>query len=126
MKNILVPTDFSLNADKALDFAVQIANQAKAEIHLIHACDLIDTIFKDNQTMYKEYNQTICDKANENLSILKKSIEDTENISVHIKLYKGNITDAILQAADEHHADLIIMGTLGEAGLKEKDRKSVV
>ena len=120
MKNILVPTDFSSNANKALDFAVQIARQAKAEINLIHACDLIETIFKDNQTMYKEYNQTISDKANENLSLLKKSIEDTENISVHIKLYKGKVTDVILQASEEHHADLIIMGTLGEAGLQEK------
>ena len=120
MKNILVPTDFSPNANKALDFAVQIARQAKAQINLIHACDLIDTIFKDNQTMYKEHNQTISDKANENLSLLKKSIEDTENLSVHIKLYKGTVTDSILQASEEHHADLIIMGTLGEAGLKEK------
>ena len=120
MKKILVPTDFSPNANKALDFAVQIARQAKAEIYLIHAGDLIDTNFKDNQTMYKEHNQTISDKANENLSLLKKSIEDTENLSVHIKLYKSTVTDAILQASEEHHADLIIMGTLGEAGLKEK------
>ena len=120
MKNILVPTDFSLNANKALNFAVQIARQAKAEIILIHACDLIDTIFKDNQTTYKEHNQPISDNVNENLSLLKKSIEDTENLSVHIQLYKGKVTDAILQASEEHHADLIIMGTLGEAGLKEK------
>ena len=120
MKNILVPTDFSLNANKALDFAVQIAGLAKAEIILIHACDLIDTPFKDNQTLYKEHNQAICDKANENLSILKKSIEDTEKLSVHIKLYKGNVTDTILQASEEHHVDLIIMGTLGETRLQEK------
>lgn len=120
MKKILVPTDFSPNANKALEFAVQIARQAKAEIYLIHAGDLIDTIFKDNQTIYKEHNQAISDKANENLSLLKKSIEDTENLSVHIKLYKGTVTDAILKASEQHHADLIIMGTLGEAGVKEK------
>ena len=120
MKKILVPTDFSLNANKALDFAVQIAKQANAEIHLIHACDLIDTIFKDNQAMYKEYNQTISDKANENLSLLKKSIEDTEKLSVHIKLYRGNVTDTVLQASEEHQADLVIMGTLGETRLQEK------
>ncbi len=120
MKKIVVPTDFSPNADKALNFAVQIAKQAKAEIYLIHACDMFDTVFKDNQTKYNEHNQTISDKATESLSILKKSIEDTEKLSVHIKLYNGKITDSILQASDEHHADLIIMGTLGEAGVKEK------
>ena len=110
MKIILVPTDFSPNADKALDFAVQIARQANAEIILIHACDLIDTTFKDNQNMYKEHNQTIIDKANEQLSLLKKSIEDTEKLFVNIKLYKGTVTDSILQSSEEHPADLIIMG----------------
>ena len=68
MKKILVPTDFSPEANKALDFAVQIAKQAKAEIILIHACDLLNTTFKDNQAIYKEYNQAIIDKANKRLS----------------------------------------------------------
>lgn len=120
MKKILLPTDFSLNTDKALNFAVQIAKQAKAEIFLVHACDLIDSPFKDNQTMYKEHNQTITDKANEKLSLLKKSIEITEHLFVNIKLYKGKVTDTILQVAEEHHANLIIMGTSGMAGLHEK------
>ncbi len=120
MKKILLPTDFSLNADKALNFAVQIAKQAKAEIFLVHACDLIDSPFKDNQTMYKEHNQAITDKANENLSLLKKSIEITEQLFVNVKLYKGTVTDTILQVAEDHHANLIIMGTSGMAGLHEK------
>ncbi len=30
MKKLLVPTDFSANADKAFDFTVQIAKQAKS------------------------------------------------------------------------------------------------
>lgn len=120
MKKIIVPTDFSSNAKKALDFAVQIAGQAKAEIILIHACDLIDTIFKDHQTMYKEHNQIIIDKANENLLLLKYNIENTEKLSVKIKLYKGAVTEAILQASEEQHADLIIMGTLGNSDLDGK------
>ncbi|MDZ4808247.1 MAG: universal stress protein [Bacteroidota bacterium] len=120
MKKILVPTDFSLNANKALDFAVQIAKKANADIYLIHACDLIDTIFKDNQAIYQEHNQVLSDDANENLFLLKNSIESAEKILVHPKLYKGKITDAIWQASAEFHADLIIMGTLGAAGLQEK------
>ncbi len=120
MKKIIVPTDFSLNADKALHFAVQIAKQAKAEIILVHACDLIDSPFKDNQTLYKEHNQTITDKSNKNLSLLKRGIEATEKLSINIKLYKGTVTDTILQASEEHLANLVIMGTLGKAGLHEK------
>jgi nucleotide-binding universal stress UspA family protein len=43
MKKLILPTDFSLNAEKALHFAVQIAKQAKAEIFLVHACVLLKT-----------------------------------------------------------------------------------
>ena len=121
MKKILVPTDFSPNANKALDFAVHIARKAKAETILLHASfDLIDTAFKDNHAIYKEYNQNITDKANRELLSLKKSIEDTEKVLVNTLLYKGTVTDTIMQASKEYHPDLIIMGTLGEAGLKEK------
>lgn len=120
MKKILLPTDFSLNADKALNFAVQIAKRAKAEIFLVHACDLIDSPFKDKQTIYKEHNQAITEKANETLTLLKKSIEGPEQPIVNIKLYKGSVTDTILQVSEEHDANLIIMGTSGMAGLHEK------
>lgn len=120
MKKILVPTDFSPNATKALDFAVHIAQKAKSEIILLHAClDLMENTFKDNLVMYREYNQDITNKAYEQLLAFKKSIGESENIVVTILLYKGTVYDSILQASAEHHPDLIIMGTLGEAGLKE-------
>lgn len=120
MKKILVPTDFSPNADKALDFAVQIAKQAKAEIILIHACEILNLTFNDHIDLKKEYNQTIIDKAMESLSLLKKSIEDTEQLTVKIHLFQGTVTDTILKVSEDQHADLVVMGTLGNAGLKEK------
>jgi nucleotide-binding universal stress UspA family protein len=120
MKNILVPTDFSPNAGKALDFAVQIARLSRAQIILVHACDLVDTTFKDHLTLKNEHNQAIIDKANENLSLLKRNMEGADQLFIRIELYKGSVTDAILQACEENHADLIIIGTLGKAGLKEK------
>ena len=36
MKNILVPTDFSPLADSASEYALKIAEKAKAEIHFLH------------------------------------------------------------------------------------------
>ena len=120
MKKILVPSDFSLNAAKALNFAVHIAKQTKAEIILIHACNLIDSAFKDNQYFYKEHNQTIIGKAKKNLTLLKNIIEKTQNLSVNIKLYRGPVTESILYASEKYRADIIVMGTMGESGFKEK------
>ncbi|MDB5249722.1 MAG: UspA protein [Segetibacter sp.] len=120
MKKILVPTDFSSNANKALDFAVQIAKQAEAEIVLVHACDLLSTTFKDHLAIKNEHNEALLDKANEHLAFLKKSIEDTEKVTVTIKIYNGNITDSILQASEENSADFIVIGTRGETELTER------
>ena len=39
---------------------------------------------------------------------------------VNIQLYNGTITDTIVVAAEEHNADLVIMGTLGITGIKDK------
>ena len=55
MKTILVPTDFSPNANKASDFAVQIAKPASAKIIVVHACDLPDLTFQDHIKMKEEH-----------------------------------------------------------------------
>lgn len=125
MKNILVPTDFSSRANKALDFALQIAKKAKAEIILVHACDQINTTFKDNQTLYRVYNRLITDEAKEKLSFLKKRVAES-GVSVKIKMYSGSVAETILQASEEHQADLVIMGSLGNKGIKEQLFGSII
>ena len=120
MKNILVPTDFSANADRALDFAVKIAQKLNAKIIIVHACDLLELTFKDRVELKKEYNQNIIKEAKEKLLLYKDNIMKSENIMIQTKLYEGTITETILYAAKEQKADLIIMGTLGSTGLKEK------
>jgi len=120
MKKILVPTDFSSNALKALEFAVHIAKKAKAEIILVHSCDLVTDTFQDQLTIKKEHNELILDKADKSLALLKKSIEDTENVTVQTRIYDGNVMDSILQAAEDHNADFIIIGTRGETELADR------
>ncbi|MGZ8517707.1 MAG: universal stress protein [Chitinophagaceae bacterium] len=120
MKTILVPTDFSPNANKALDFAVGIAKPASAKIIIIHACDLLDITFKDQVKIEQEYNQKIIDESAAKLKLLEESIEEAEQLVVETQIYKGLVMDTILLAASEHKPDLVIMGTLGNSGLKEK------
>jgi nucleotide-binding universal stress UspA family protein len=120
MKTILVPTDFSPNANKALDFAVGIAKAASAKIIIIHACDLLDITFKDQVKIKEDYNQQIIDESTAKLKLLEESIEEAEQLVVETQLYKGLATDTILFAAKERRPDLVIMGTLGNSGVKEK------
>jgi len=119
MKKILVPTDFSPNAARAIDYAVQIAKLNQATIYIIHACDNLDTLNMENVQLRREYNKKITDKAFDNLEMIRRSIEETEQVLVNIQLYSGPVNDTILLAAQEHNADLVIMGTLGISGIKE-------
>ena len=120
MRTILVPTDFSANADKALNYAVEVAKKAKAKIVLMHACDLFETPFNDRLSLKKKFNRQITKEANEKLSAYCKSITETEKISILKKVYNGLVSDTIVYAAKANKADIIIMGTLGSAGVKEK------
>src|SRR5688572_3215354 len=101
MKRILVPTDFSTSASKALDFAVQIAKRSKGEIILVHACDLVEP-FKDELGVQIEHNKMIIDEANKKLNLLKKNIEDTEEITIQPHLYEGSVNVCILQASEDY------------------------
>jgi nucleotide-binding universal stress UspA family protein len=73
----------------------------------------------ENVQLRREYNKKITDKAFDNLEMIRRSIEETEQVLVNIQLYSGPVNDTILLAAQEHNADLVIMGTLGISGIKE-------
>jgi nucleotide-binding universal stress UspA family protein len=120
MNRILVPTDFSPNADRAIDYAVRIAKLNQSTLYLIHACDNLDPLYLEGTMTHMEYNQRIMDEAFEKLELRRRSIEETEQILVNIQLYSGTVQDTILVAAQEHKADLVIMGTLGISGLHDK------
>jgi len=120
MKRILVPTDFSPNADNALNFAVQIAKTVPSEIIILYCFEKMGPLYTDYMGANKEYNQQMMDKDFNRLATLKKSIEETENITVSAYQYQGPVSENILKAAKDNSADMIIMGTLGESGFKEQ------
>lgn len=117
MKKILVPTDFSGCAEKALQYAAQIGKVMRAELVLLHVCDLLDYAFADKKDLVDAYNEAKIVELNHALQRLKAGTEG-EGLAVTTKLYDGDVVDSIVTAAQEHQADLIVMGTLGNTGLK--------
>jgi nucleotide-binding universal stress UspA family protein len=125
MKKILVPIDFSQNAYKALYFAVEIAKVAKAEILLINVCDVVDSPFRKRTELEVKHKMPLEDAILLELTIIQKNIEESMHVKASAQLYAGHVSDTIVRAAKEHHADMIIMGTLGEAAFREKLMGSV-
>jgi nucleotide-binding universal stress UspA family protein len=120
MKKILVPTDFSACANHAVNFAVQSAKYLPVEITLLHSFEVKGNIYTDYLGVNKEFNQSLLNEAHQKLNDLKKHIEETEGVHVRTQISNKSLTEAVLEAATEYHTDLIIMGTLGASGLKEK------
>jgi nucleotide-binding universal stress UspA family protein len=106
-KRILVPTDFSPNAEKALNYAVQLAKKSEGEIYLIHS---VESGMTDTEAA----------NAPDKLDILTKSIRETEKVKSTNKIYTGITLYAILDSISEFKIDLVVMGTLGNAKASKK------
>lgn len=117
MKKILVPTDFSKNALKAVTYASEIAQKSGASIFLLHVIEPDINMVKMGGDSYRD------EKVKENLgqlNLYQKSVTDIyPGIKVEVRLAWGATIDSILDFAEEEEIDLIVMGTTGASGLKE-------
>lgn len=68
----------------------------------------------------KEFTQALLNDMHHKLSEIKQSIEEAEGLAVHTKIITKTVKAAIQQATIEGDFDLVVMGTLGAAGIKEK------
>ncbi|MEO6844485.1 MAG: universal stress protein [Ginsengibacter sp.] len=120
MKKLLVPTDFSECADKAINFAVETSKILPVQITLLHSYEINSSLYTDYIGVNKEYNQTILNGAKEKLSDLKRDIEEANGEIADIAVSTDSLQEAIKKCVEEEKFDLIIMGTLGATGIKEK------
>ena len=120
MKQILVPTDFSTCANKAVDFAVQSAKILQVEVIILHAFEVKGNMYTDYMGVNKEFSQSILHELHNKLKQLKSSIEETAGVIVDTYVYQDSVRESILQATDEKNIDFIVMGTSGASGIKEK------
>lgn len=120
MKKIVVPTDFSAYANKALTYAVELARKLHARVTLVHSCDLLDEEFTGHRALIKDYNRERIEELKGKLQDTKELIQKSEGFTVETQLYEGPIVTSILQAAGDNGADAIVMGTMGQSGLRRR------
>jgi len=115
MKKILVPTDFSRNAEHALYYAIQLANQFEAEIELLHAYDTIATT--GSLMNVAEYFR---ENAERDLSRTIKQFSEHLGYGTKLsgRVIQANPVDAIIGVGRSKDLDLIVMGTKGASGIK--------
>ena len=119
---ILIPTDFSVQAEFAYLMVKKLEEKTSIDIHFLHVLNVPDTVSMDSRGDIQT-----CGEIDVNFVVKQKEIAERklENLKVlygnhiNVHLVLGKTTDAILDFSDSHGFDLIVMGTKGASGIKE-------
>jgi nucleotide-binding universal stress UspA family protein len=114
MKTIVVPTDFSITADSALNFSMVIARQQKAKIILLHTFELPVPVAPITFEILQMERVQMKLKTEKKLEQLCNKISHAGGINYEYHVEEGDVVDSIVAFAKNRQADMIIMGTGGE------------
>ena len=116
IRHILVPIDYSSDAERALTLACELAQRVDAVLDLVHVYQIPSDIYPYSlyiteamKTQIREREaerlETWCDKAR------------SEGAAAVGHLVRGDTHEQIAETARRLQADLIVMGTRGRSGL---------
>jgi len=114
---ILIATDGSKAAKKAVDFGIKFACKYGAKVYAVYVINITayEKVYQSNWS--SEALQTFDKVANRETSFVvekaKSSGLDAEPI-----ILKGSAAEKILDFADKHDVDTIVVGSLGKSGIE--------
>jgi len=116
MKKILLPIDFSDNAYRATDYALQLANAFGSTITLVHLYKVYSTT-----GMFISVESYMKEEAGKEMLGLLNQLEPKLKApaKVESKIVRGEAVPVIANMADTGGYDLVVMGTQGATGLRE-------
>ncbi|OPY68673.1 MAG: hypothetical protein A4E57_01627 [Syntrophorhabdaceae bacterium PtaU1.Bin034] len=119
--SILVPTDFSEHSDKAFAEALDIAQQYKAKLYLlhvihedIHACGA-DYCLSDE--LMRQVEDNIYSGAKQSLQQQLEKFPQAKNVEVVTEVRRGVPAEQIIEVQEKKGIDLIVISPLGRTGL---------
>ena len=117
MKKIIVPVDFSEYSENALKVAASIARKQGAQIVAVHMMGLSDAVLTKDSSSSMEgmFYVKLSQKRFE--EFLDKDY--LEGLTVHQTVKNYKVFSELDEVAQEHEADLIVMGSHGSSGLSE-------
>ena len=124
MKKILVPTDFSKQAEIAIDLASQIAKRTGDTVKLVHVYEYpVATAYTTLDVggpdpVEGELAREMVEQSRKNLDDTAKKLIDA-GINVEQELKMGNPFINLSEELKDEKVDLVIMGSKGTSGLEE-------
>jgi nucleotide-binding universal stress UspA family protein len=113
-EKIVLATDGSSDAERALEYARDLALRDDAQVIVVHAFEPIPGYLgvetkSDVAARHVGAGREIADRAGERL--------EEAGVDVETEVLQGPPAEAILRVAQGRQADLIVMGTRGRGGL---------
>lgn len=115
---ILIPTDFSLLARRAAEYAVSLSANIDAEYILLHC----DNMARPAYTFGNKLDNLLRDEAIKTGNEIANSIRHSTGIDAKITcdFTFGDPIEVLEKYTQQHDVDLIVMGTKGESVVKNK------
>ncbi len=125
MKKILVPTDFSEEADKALVYARDLALKMEAEIYFLHVMESANVmgsgLFPAEPGVDSEMDLFTLKLMEVRTKEMKKRALSSLYIGIttHMKIIVGSVFAEVKNFILDNNIDLVVMGSKGSSGLEE-------
>jgi nucleotide-binding universal stress UspA family protein len=120
---ILIPTDFSVQAEFAYLMVKKLEEKTPVDIHFLHVMNVPDTVSLDAGGNIQTCGEIDVNYVEKQKEIAERKLADLKTLygdDINSHLVFGKVTDGILNFAENNHFDLIVMGTKGAWGIKEK------
>ena len=116
---ILVPMDFSAPSDAALDYARSVAMRFDASLHLLHVADDPYRALYSGQVFVPEVERLRRQMVNDAAGRLKARLTewDVTDFAATVDAIIGTPAGSIVEYAEGHGIDLIVMGSHGRSGM---------
>ncbi|HEX6762126.1 MAG TPA: universal stress protein [Gaiellaceae bacterium] len=116
MKRIMVATDGSQSAEEAVEAGLELASEHEASVVLVHVVPAVDVAPWAPFSMAAGAPHVV---STEDRAPLDDAVDAAEarGIPVTGELLAGVAIDEIVEAADSHDVDLIVMGSRGHGAV---------
>ncbi len=132
--NILIPYDGSEHSNKAVDYAVKIAETCSSTILLFHIIDEVSlppTIHSirftskitgeevSKEAYLKELHQELKNEMLRTLETVRIEYKDVPNVTINVEVELGYPPESIVKKIDEGKFELLVMGTVRLRGISK-------
>ncbi|GBD88380.1 putative universal stress protein [bacterium BMS3Abin03] len=119
IKNILLPTDFSSRSKAAVEYAIELADQYKAKLHVLHVLEKTPPVLAIRSFDLSEEKilESINQEAQKSLDKTVEEIKNKAAVQIVPVIKKGIDFEEIVNYSEKEEIDIIVIATHGRTGL---------